>query len=64
MVEYILLKDNTQMNQMILIEKKLVEYMNLEGFIQESTVYNKKVTIMNMLVIIGAFLYAKYLITA
>lgn len=37
---------------------------SLEGFIQESSLYNKKVTIMNILVILGVFVYAKYLITA
>lgn len=37
---------------------------SLEGFLQDTNVYNNKVTVMNILVIIGAFVYAKYLITA
>jgi glycosyl transferase family 25 len=51
-------KSTTVLSQFMHSEK------SLEGFIQESTVYNKKVTIMNILIILGVFVYAKYLITA
>ena len=51
-------ESTTVLSQFIHSEK------SLEGFIQESTLYNNKVMVMNILVIIGAFVCAKYLITA
>lgn len=51
-------ESTTVLSQFIHSEK------SLEGFLQDTNIYNNKVTLMNILVILGIFVYAKYLITA